>query len=384
MVKQIVPECPATPIRVLHVLGELRPSGAEVMLRVAARHFQEKNVQCEILSTGEERIGDYADILAGAGYRIHYLAFNRSLSFFRAFSQLVSSGRYDVVHLHAERAALWFALAARPWARIVRTVHSNFTFNGSLRIRRVLTRWLSRLVGVRHLAISPSVQNNERDRFFNLTVLAPNWFDDIKFHPPSKEERDRARAAFGLTAEDFVIITVGNCSPIKNHQAVIKAISELSGERQIIYLHVGEEDDRGSERVLAEQLGIGARVRFLGHRSDVQEVLFSGDCFVMPSIYEGFGIAALEALAVGLPLVLSDIPAFRDLGEEFEDVYFCRSDSSDLVEQIRKVMALAADERALVASKNSARASELFGSARGVERYCKAYLEKASLSEAII
>jgi glycosyltransferase involved in cell wall biosynthesis len=57
-------------------------------------------------------------------------------------------------------------------------------------------------------------------------------------------------------------------------------------------------------------------VRFLGHRKDVPEVLAAGDVFVFPSLYEGFGGALLEAMALGLPIVASDIPAVREVVDD--------------------------------------------------------------------
>jgi glycosyltransferase involved in cell wall biosynthesis len=65
-----------------------------------------------------------------------------------------------------------------------------------------------------------------------------------------------------------------------------------------------------------DQLGIDERVKFLGHREDVPEILAAGDVFVFPSLYEGLGGSLIEAMALGLPIVASDIPAVREVVEE--------------------------------------------------------------------
>jgi glycosyltransferase involved in cell wall biosynthesis len=68
-------------------------------------------------------------------------------------------------------------------------------------------------------------------------------------------------------------------------------------------------------RAFVSRLGLEERVRFLGHRVDVPEVLAASDIFVFPSLYEGLGGALIEAMALGMPIVASDLPALREIVE---------------------------------------------------------------------
>jgi glycosyltransferase involved in cell wall biosynthesis len=307
-------------VRVLHVLNELRPSGAESMLRVAATLWRENGIECEILSTGET-LGSYELSLRNAGYPIHSLPFSRSFAFPIAFYRFLKKQRFDVVHLHAERANFWLGFAARLAGApsVVRTIHNVFEFHGVLRLRRRWQRALLSWMGVIHVSISASVEACERERFRNETVRIENWYDSIHFVPPTAEERRRARLRLNIGDEEFAIVSVGNCAPAKNHAAVIEAISRISETMGLVYLHVGLEDKGGDERRLAHELGLSSRVRFIGHVEDPLPILHASDLYVMPSTHEGFSIAALEALAVGLPAVLSDVAGLRDIREILTD-----------------------------------------------------------------
>ena len=101
-----------------------------------------------------------------------------------------------------------------------------------------------------------------------------------------------------------------------------------------LYLHAGGEDEPGSERLLAAGLGITERCLFLGSTDDPRSVLWAADIFVMPSIREGFSIAAIEAAACGLPLVLSDVPGLRDLKATMSDGMWVRLEPAALADAI--------------------------------------------------
>jgi glycosyltransferase involved in cell wall biosynthesis len=343
------------------------------MLRVGARYFAAAKISCDILSTGNEVVGPYAPSLEAAGFRIHHLPFSKTFGFFWRFRRLVAAGNYDIVHLHTERASLWLAISAFRLAGIVRTVHNNFNFTGWLRQRRRFGRWLSRLLGVRHLAISPSVQMTERRQFANPTTLCPNWYDSDHFRPPSEMERAEARKKFDLTPDVVALASIGNCAAVKNHHVLIEALARLKHYPKLVYLHAGREVPARDEFNLATRLGVADRVRFLGSLADVRPLLQAADLFVMPSLYEGFSIAALEALACGVPALLADVPGLRDLSRWFPQLLYAPPTTDGLVAQIEAFLNLPAGQRVDLAVSYPAAAKENFGAAEGVRRYCMMY-----------
>ncbi len=319
-------------MKVLHILNELRLSGAETMLCIVASSFSEKGVIAEVLSTGDQ-LGNYAPQLEQEGYKLHHLPFSKTPKFFYRLYRLIREHNYNVVHIHAEKANVWIglvALAAGP-KRVLRTVHNTFRFKGALRIRRMLQRKLLSLLGLVHVSIGPSVQKNELVTFGLETRHVSNWYNDTHFEPANETACEQARIALKLPLANAVLVTVGNCSRVKNHAALLHALAMLpEARRPMIYLHVGNECADQLERKLAVELGISDCVRFLGPLTDIRQVLMAADFFVMPSLYEGFGIAAIEALGMGLPAIFTDVPGLCDFRAEFDSLYYAKPDALSL------------------------------------------------------
>ncbi len=359
-------------MKVLHVLNELRPSGAEIMLRIAAPFFRENGIECEILATGDS-VGPYASVLETAGYRVHHIPFARSPAFFMAVARFAKRSGFDLVHLHSERGFIAYVLAARMTGigRLVRTVHNNFNFDGWLRMRRGFERRLAEWLGVRFIAIAPGVEQTERRLYGTSPLLIPNWFDSAHFHPATAEERAAARASFGVHADECVMVSVGNCSVVKNHAALIEALARCT-EFPWRYLHVGLEEPGAPERALAEKLGIADRIRFIGAVDDVRPILHAADLYVMPSHFEGFSIATLEALAVGLPALLADVPGLADIRQYLGDVSYCKPSADSIAAALQPLLRKGAgldDGRAA----RSAAIHQAFGAKRGVPAYSALY-----------
>jgi glycosyltransferase involved in cell wall biosynthesis len=87
-----------------------------------------------------------------------------------------------------------------------------------------------------------------------------------------------------------------------------------------VYFHLGSEEAHKPERALAAELGISGQVRFIGSHPDPRYFHWAADVFVMPSLYEGLGIAALEAIAAGVPAILSRVDGLSDIIAELRHV----------------------------------------------------------------
>jgi glycosyltransferase involved in cell wall biosynthesis len=362
-------------MRVLHVLGELKASGAEVMLRSAIPAFDREGVETHILSTGE-RLGPFAGELESVGCQTHHVPFHRHPAFFWKVLLLMRAGDYDVVHLHTERANFWLGLVARASGvgRLIRTVHNAFPFDGRLARRRGWQRRLLSRLGVVHVAISPTVQENEWRRFGLKARLVDNWYDDARFDLASAEEREGARSKVGLHAAQHAIVSIGNCSDIKNHGTLLHALAKLPVDVDWIYFHLGQEEVEHGERRLAESLGIEERVRFLGRQPEPRAYLAAADVYVMPSLYEGFGVAAMEALAMGVPCILSDVDGLRDFRERFEHIVYTGTDAESLTRALQEVATWSDAKRQMVRAQFARTAYEHYRTEQGVGGYRRLYL----------
>jgi glycosyltransferase involved in cell wall biosynthesis len=305
-------------MKVLHILDELKHSGAEVMLQSAYDRMSRSGIDSSILSTGNE-VGDYAAVLQQTGYRIHHIPFRKSLGFFIDLSALLKREKFSAVHIHTERAFIWYVLLAKLAGvlTVIRTFHGVFLFSSYLRCKRQFQRKISsKLCHAVHVAISDSILEVEKKRFHNECILIRNWTDVERFRPPSKVERTEARRLYDLEPDDFSIVTVGACTPNKNHIAIFsvmkKAIGLLDG-RRLILLHIGIGPSLKDEELYTSRNGIKQYCRFLGTLNDVRPCLYAADAFVMTSQCEGLGLAAMEAMSTGVPVILYNVYGLRDL-----------------------------------------------------------------------
>jgi glycosyltransferase involved in cell wall biosynthesis len=356
-------------VRVLHILNELRPSGAETMLRLTAAPMRARGVELHILTIGADA-GPYAEALGSAGFEVHHIPFRPIGSFVGRYLALLERSRFDVVHVHPERANFHLALLARfARAGVVRTIHSVFPFEGRLRIERQVQRNLLRLIGVAQVAIGESVQDRERLAFRNPTRVIYNTFDETRFRLASDRVRAGERLRLGIDEGAFVVVVVGNCSAVKNRGIVFEALA-LTGAPDATVLHVGlERESETGERSLVDRLGVADRVRFLGFVEDVPAVLHAADAFVMPSTREGFGVAALETLGCGVPTVLADVPGLRDLRPHLPSAWYVPPEPVSVSAALQEIADLDEDAR----RRWSRSAAETVREHFGVERHVAAY-----------
>jgi glycosyltransferase EpsD len=147
-------------------------------------------------------------------------------------------------------------------------------------------------------------------------------------------DKQEKREELGVNKDDFVIVSVGELLPHKNHSIILKSIKE-SKISNIKYLICGTGELIDEYKHIIKENGIEDKVKLLGHRYDVPEILYVSDLFIHPSTREGFGIAIVEAMAAGLPVITSNVGGINDIVENDKNGYKCDpSDSKKFIEKI--------------------------------------------------
>ena len=118
--------------------------------------------------------------------------------------------------------------------------------------------------------------------------------------------REQVRRNLGIPQNATLLVSVSEINKNKNLATTIKAMAALN-DPNMYYVICGVGKMLDKDTALANKLGIGERVRFLGYRRDISDILHASDIFLFPSIREGFGIAGVEAMSAGLPVIASDI-----------------------------------------------------------------------------
>jgi glycosyltransferase involved in cell wall biosynthesis len=135
----------------------------------------------------------------------------------------------------------------------------------------------------------------------------------------------------------------------------------------LLYLHVGKEEPARAELVLAAQLGLENEVRFMGSQPDPRLFFWAADVFVMPSLYEGLGNSALEAIASGCPAVLAEVSGLMDIATETKWAISVALDEESIAAGVLHVAGRPAETRRLHALEDSMRIRERFSMQRGVQ-----------------
>jgi glycosyltransferase involved in cell wall biosynthesis len=303
--------------RILHLITRLPVGGAERMLVDVVRGLDPArydSLVCCIQAKGE-----LAADLEKSGTALVCLERMRSKRFdWRAVRELVRllrAQRISLVHSHQYHANLYGRLAALiAGVPAVATVHNVYT-RRKLH-RRLLNRLLSRATA-RVVAVSEKVRHD----LLAYDGIAPgkvvtirNAIDLRRIETPLT--RQEARARLDIPENALAIGCVGRLEEQKGHRYLLEACASLGKDIPLRIVLVGDGRLRKELESHAAALGIAPWTSFLGTRRDVAEILKALDVYAMPSLWEGLSVAMLEAMAAGLPLVVSDVSG---VGEAFGD-----------------------------------------------------------------
>lgn len=169
-----------------------------------------------------------------------------------------------------------------------------------------------------------------------------NGVDLEAFHPRLREQhRSAVRARLGIAESDMLFLLVGSGFERKGVPQLLEAIAKLRGARLVI---VGADRRTEALRRHADFLGLGARVVFAGPQREVLPWYGAADCFVLPTLYDPFPNAALEAMASALPVITSAACGAAELIVEGENGYVCDAlDVAALAERMGKVDPVSAE-----------------------------------------
>lgn len=165
--------------------------------------------------------------------------------------------------------------------------------------------------------------------------ILPNGIDVSMFAPVTSLERFAARKSLGLDTDDLMIISIANLRPIKDLGTLIDAARiVLESRPNARFFLLGDGPLRQELENQVETLGLKDQIIFTGRRNDTRNYLAAADIGVLTSRSEGSSNSVLEYMAMGLPIVASDIPANRDL---IKEVLFRQGDSTQLADSLLRL-----------------------------------------------
>lgn len=257
------------------------------------------------------------------GCKIHQLPFQRSphrrenFRAYRMLKNIIVSEGYDLVHTHTPVASAIVRLACRRLSsvKVFYTAHGFHFFKGAPILNWLIyypiEKWLAKYTDT-IITINKEDYNRAKSKLKAKRVeYIPGVGIGIDKFNKVKIDRDLKRNELALPADAFVVLSVGELNKNKNHEVIIRAISKIDNPH-IHYVICGEGQLDEYLRNLSKELGIENRVHLLGFRKDVAEIGKASDIFAFPSKREGLGLAAIEAMACGLPIITSNVHGIVD------------------------------------------------------------------------
>jgi glycosyltransferase involved in cell wall biosynthesis len=187
----------------------------------------------------------------------------------------------------------------------------------------------------RHVAVSRFVAGRLRDRFgvdANRIVVIPNAVEP----PPAVAPDARLRADVAGDARTPLALTVARLDAQKGIAHLVDAAAMVP---EVVFAIAGDGPDRAALEARAAERGVSARIRFLGHRRDVPALLAIADLFVLPSLYEGFPLSVLEAMAAGVPVVATAVGGTDELVSSETGFPVAPADPRALADGVRALLA---------------------------------------------
>ena len=309
-------------LRVMQLITELAPAGAERCVYELARRLDRSRFDVSVVGL---RGGAMAGLLQEAGVPVHVLGVRGRWDLPKLVSlvRLLRAGRVDVLHTHLFHADLAGRVAAY-LAGVPHAVHTVHTAEARFRPWQFAFARLwaglggtaapgRRTAGI--IAVSESVRDHHAARSglpAGCYAVIPNGVDVDAF---ARDEEARAanRRAWGVGDGEFLLAFVGRLDREKGVDTLLAAMVLLDSRGLAPRLAMAGD---GPERPMVEGFLAGAAgrgTRRLGFVDDVRGVLSAADALVMPSRWEGFGMAAAEAMAAGLPVIAANVPGLRDV-----------------------------------------------------------------------
>ncbi|MDO5397167.1 MAG: glycosyltransferase family 4 protein [bacterium] len=320
------------------------------------RLLQDKGYQVDVVTnfengstTSQQRVNEVRARLEVDGVHTIHMPIPRTISdikgivdSYKAVKKLCDENKYELLHCHSPIGSVVARIGAKHarkkyGTRVIYTAHGFHFFKGA-----PIVNWLTffPVEWACSFFTDTLITINKEDyaRAKKLlhakeTEYVPGVGIDTQTIKNVVPDKNAKFSEFEITNE-IVFLSVGELNRNKNQEVIIKALSRI--DRPFKYILCGKGDKKEYLERLSEELGIKDRVIFAGYRTDVRELLNCADVFCFPSYREGLSVALMEAMAAGLPCVVSKIRGNVDLIQDGVNGYLCNPASVDEFETALK------------------------------------------------
>lgn len=298
-------------MKVLQVINGLGSGGAERLIVETVPQLVKEGVHVDVLLLNGHNTPFYKKLLAANCCNIFALGkkIYNPIFIFKIIPYLKN---YDIVHVHLFPAQYYVAIAkflVRSKVKLIFTEHNTENRRRAYKILRSIDRLIYRLYNV-ILCITEETKTALLKH--NLTtpkklVVLENGVNLQEIGLTLAKDRQD----FGLFTSDIVLVMVAAFRDQKDQDTIIRCLKHLSSNYKLLL--VGDGVRRNALAELVSNLDLNDRVQFLGFREDVYSIVKMSDIAILSSHWEGFGLVALESMALGIPTIASDVPGLAQV-----------------------------------------------------------------------
>lgn len=348
---------------------------------------QELNIEFHIAgnwsyASDEERIADEEKY----GIKIHQIDFVRTpyhpenIKAYKQLKCLVETEKYDFIHCNTPIGGVLGRLIGEKCnvEKVIYQAHGFHFYKGAPKINWLVyypvEKWLAHYTDALITINSEDFELAKAKfklRKNGKVYYVPGVGIDTSQYNLSEKSREEKRRELGLGEDDVALISMGDLIERKNYATAICSISETN-DPKLQYFICGKGPEEENLKELAESLGVTKQIHFLGFRSDIKELLAAADIFLFTTKQEGLPRSMMEAMASGLPCIVSKIRGNTDLLDSTEGGFLCETtDTAAYAEKLK----LLANDKALrkVMGKNNLIAIQKFNTETVNEELRKVY-----------
>ena len=273
----------------------------------------------------------------------------KNVTAYRMLKDIIDRGDYDIIHCHTPVGAMLARLAARQarkkGTKVIYTAHGFHFFRGAPLVNWLAfypVEWL--LAPLTDVLITINKEDyaraQKRLHCKRIEYVPGVGIRTDKFR--RELDRQEKRRSLGFGDDDFLILTVAEMTPNKNHITVLKALESLKDREEFAHIHYlicGRGEMWESLEHSAKDMGIADHVHFLGYRTDAPELYRSSDMFAFVSFREGLSVALMEAMSSGMSIVCTKIRGNVDLIDDGISGIFTENTPEALAQNILKLYA---------------------------------------------
>ena len=281
-----------------------------------------------VISNGSDRLKELNVILHNIDIQRNPFSKNTILAY-KQIGKLIKKENFSLIHCHTPNAGVITRLAARKQrkygTKVIYTAHGFHFYEGAPKknwiiyypIEKILSKYTDAIITINNEDYKRALNEFYTKNVYKIQGVG---VETAKF-AECQVDKEAKRKELNIPDSCFVLLSVGEISNRKNQRVVVNAINSIKQTNpeiyaNIYYIIVGKGELYNEFERYIEDNSLSEHIKLLGFRSDIAELCKTVDCFVHPSVREGLGIAPIEAMASGLPLISSYVNGIKDYTED--------------------------------------------------------------------